>query len=111
MIVNYLLLTFSVFVASCSQILLKKSANEEHKSLLKEYLNVRVILGYGLLFASTIITIIAFKGIDFKNGPIIENAGYIFVMILSYFFLKEKITKRMILGNILILIGIIVFYL
>ena len=64
-----------------------------------------------MLVMSTILTILAFKGLDYKNGPIIESTGYVFIMILSRIFLKEKITKNKILGNSLILFGILIFYL
>ncbi len=105
-----LLLIFSVLVASISQILLKKSAKREYASLVMEYLNVYVIIGYGLMVFSTIVTIVAFKGLDYKNGPMLESIGYLFVMLLSHKFLNEKITKKKVIGNVLILIGIIVFY-
>ena len=105
-----LLLIASVFIASCSQILLKKSSEIEYGSFIKEYLNWRVIVGYGMMFVSTILTILAFKGLDYKNGPILESIGYIFMMFLSRYFLKEKITPNKIAGNILILLGIVVFY-
>lgn len=104
------LLIASVLIASCSQIILKKSASKEYSSIIREYLNVRVIAGYGMMFISTILTIFAFKGLDYKNGPIIESLGYIFIMFLSRIFLKEKITKKKIIGNSLILLGILVFY-
>ena len=104
------LLIASVLIASCSQIILKKSASKEYSSIIREYLNVRVIVGYGMMFISTILTIFAFKGLDYKNGPIIESLGYIFIMFLSRIFLKEKITKKKIIGNSLILLGILVFY-
>ena len=104
-----LILIFSVFISSVSQIILKKSSGEEHKSLIKEYLNFKVILGYGLLVLSTILTVIALKGISYKSEPIIESIGYVFIMILSRVFLKEKITVRKVIGNVLILIGILVF--
>ncbi len=104
------LLIASVLIASCSQIILKKSASKEYSSIIREYLNVKVIVGYGMMFISTILTIFAFKGLDYKNGPIIESLGYIFIMFLSRIFLKEKITKKKILGNSLILLGILVFY-
>ena len=100
----------SVLIASCSQIILKKSASKEYSSIIREYLNVRVIVGYGMMFISTILTIFAFKGLDYKNGPIIESLGYIFIMFLSRIFLKEKITKKKVIGNTLILLGILVFY-
>lgn len=104
------LLIVSVVIASFSQILLKKSAKVQYQSLLKEYLNVFVISGYGMMVISTIMTILAYRGIEYKNGPVIESVGYILIMILSYIFFKEKMTKRKVLGNILILLGIFVFY-
>ena len=111
MIKYYLFLLGSVVLASVSQILLKISAKKSHGSFLKEYLNVFVISGYVLLAASTLTTIAAYRGIEFKNGPIIELLGYILVMVLSYFILKEKVTKRKLIGYILILVGVVVFYL
>jgi small multidrug resistance pump len=97
-------------VAAFSQVLLKKSASKEHKSFLREYLNPEVIIGYGMLVGSTILTILAFRRIEYKNGPIIESLGYIFIMILSLCFFKEKITKKKLIGNALILLGIFIYY-
>ena len=111
MIKYYLFMFGSVILASVSQILLKLSARKSHSSFLKEYLNVFVIGGYLLLAASTLTTIAAYRGIEFKNGPIIESLGYLLVMALSFFILKEKITKRKLIGYALILVGVIVFYL
>lgn len=105
-----LILIASVFVATCSQILLKKSSDIKYDSIIREYLNWRVIVGYGMMFVSTILTIIAFKNLDYKNGPILESIGYIFMVILSRIFIKEPITKNKVIGNILILAGIVVFY-
>ena len=101
----------SVIVASLSQILLKKSANKKYDNIIKEYLNFNVIVGYGMMVVSTILTIIAFKGIAYKNGPVIESLGYILVMVLSCVFFSEKITSKKVVGNILILLGIFIFYL
>ena len=105
-----LILLSSVFIATCSQIFLKTSSAIEYNSKIREYLNWRVILGYGMMVISTILTIVAFRGLDYKNGPIIESLGYIFIVILSRIFLKEQITQRKIIGNALILLGILVFY-
>ncbi|MDY2729778.1 MAG: EamA family transporter [Clostridium sp.] len=104
-----LILLGSVLIASISQIILKKSANKEHSSLIKEYLNIQVIVGYGLLFCSTIMTILALKGLPYKNVPIFETLGYVFILVLSNIFLKEKITKKKLVGNIIIILGIIIF--
>ena len=99
----------SVFISSVSQVLLKSSANKTHNNALKEYLNPKVIIAYGMFFLSTLITIIAYKYVPLSMGGILEASGYIFVAILSYIFLKEKVGKRKLIGLGLILFGILVF--
>lgn len=100
---------FSVFISSLSQVLLKMSANKEYKNVWQEYLNPRIILAYGLFFASTLITVVAYKYVNLSLGAVLESSGYIFVTILGLLILKEKVDKRKILGLLTILIGIIVF--
>jgi len=104
-----LILITSVFIASISQIILKKSASKTYKSVIREYLNIYVISGYGLMVIASILTVIGLKGVPYKTEPIIESLGYIFVMIFSNLILKEKITKKKLLGNGLILLGIIIY--
>lgn len=106
----WILLFLSVLIASFSQILLKKSAKKQYDSFLKEYLNPYVIIGYAMMVGSTILTILAYSGVAYKNGPVIESLGYILIMFLSFIFFHEKITKKKLLGNLLILAGIFVFY-
>lgn len=96
----------SVFISSLSQILLKKSAENEYKDIISEYLNVRVIASYGLFFISTLLTMYAYKGVPLSFGALLEASGYIYVPALSYFFLNEKITKLKIIGAIFIIFGI-----
>ena len=105
-----LLLVLSVVVASLSQILLKKSAEKSYQSLLREYLNPWVISGYGLMVVSTLLTVGGYAGLEYKNGPVIESLGFVLVMLLSRLFFREKITKKKLIGNALILLGIAVFY-
>lgn len=107
--IYYLIMLLSVTVASLSQILLKKSALKQYDSFIKEYVNLYVIIGYGMLFGSMILTIIAYSGVEFKIVPVMESAGYIIVMILSLVFFQEKITKKKAIGTLLILAGVIIF--
>ena len=104
------ILIVSVIVASFAQILLKKSAEKTYSSPIREYLNVYVILGYGLMFLSMFMTIMSYGGLDFTNVPVIESLGYIVVMFLSYVFFKEKINGRKLLGMAVIMAGIFVYY-
>ena len=99
----------SVFISSVSQIILKSSASREKKNLIQEYLNMKVILAYGLFFLSSLITILAYKYVPLSMGTILEASGYIFVAMLGVVFLKEKIGKRKFVGLCCIIIGIVVF--
>lgn len=106
-----LLIVCSTFIASISQIILKKASGKEHGSFLKEYLNKNVIAGYGLMFAATIVSILGFRGLAYKNGAVLDSFGYLFILILSAVILKEKATKKKLIGNALIIAGVLVFYL
>ena len=58
-----------------------------------------------------LLNVVAFTRVDYKNGPVIDSLGFLFVMILSSIFFKEKITRKKLLGNLIILVGIVIFYL
>ena len=107
--ISYVLAFSEVFVASLSQILLKQSAETEHKNIIYKFLNWRVILGYVLLFGTTIINVFAYRGVELKVTPMIESTGIIWVTILAVWFLKERPSKRALLSIAVTVIGIIVF--
>lgn len=105
-----LLVALSATIASFAQVLLKKSAMEVHKSWIFEYLNWKVILGYGMMFAGMILNNIAYiNGIQLKQSTVMQSIGNIWVVILSFQFFREPITKKKVIGNILIIGGIIAF--
>ena len=107
--ISYVLAFLAVCVASVSQILLKQSAQTEHKNIIYKFLNWRVLLGYALLFGTTIINVFAYRGVELKVTPMIESTGIIWVTILAVFLLGERPTKRAILSIIVTIVGIIVF--
>lgn len=107
-----LLIVLSVVIAAISQIVLKIAAKKTYDTHLKEYLNPYVISGYGLLLLTTLINIFAYsKGVELKSGAIIESLGFVLVMLLSKVIFKEEITKKKLIGNVLIIAGIVVFHL
>lgn len=103
-----LVFLLSVVIASISQIILKTSANKTYESKLKEYLNFRVIFAYFLFFLSSLITVLAYKKVPLSMGPMLEATGYVWVSVLGYIFLHEKIGKRKAAGLVVIIIGIVV---
>ena len=104
-----LLFLLSVFVSSCSQIALKKSANRKHESKIKEIMNPLVLGAYVCFFGASLLTVLAYRGVDLSCGPVLETTSYIYIMILSAIFLHEKVSKRKVLGNIIIILGIIIY--
>ena len=99
----------SVLISSISQILLKKSADRIYDSRIKEYLNPPVIIAYGMFFCSMLITMYCYKFVDVSAGPILESAGYVFVAVLGFIFLKEKFTVKKIAGMAVLIAGIALF--
>ena len=104
--ISVLILLASVLVASVSQIILKVSANREHESRIKEYLNPLVITAYVMLLGSTVLTMLALRHLPLSHQPLYESASYIFVSVMGFFLLKERFTKKKLLGLALILAGI-----
>jgi len=98
----------SALLAAVSQVLLKISANRPHKNRISEYLNVWVITGYGLLVLTLLMNTWAYRGVEYKIGPILNSASYVFVMLLGRLVLKEKITKRKAVGVSVIVLGIVI---
>lgn len=98
----------SVFISSVSQIVLKKSANKKYDNIIKEYLNAPVIIAYGLFFASSLITVLAYKGVPLSLGPVLEASGYVYVAVLGALILKEKVSLRKLIGLVIIILGIVV---
>jgi len=104
-----LVMTGTVFVASCSQILLKKAAAKKHDTVLSEYLNWRVGVAYGIFFVSVLVNMYVLRHIPLSLAPVIETTGYIFVAVLSFIFIGERVSKLQLAGMVLIVFGIIIF--
>ena len=85
-----LLMFVGTFFSASSQILLKQSANIEHKSGIYEYTY-------------------AYTQVPYKYGSIIDTFTYVFVLLLSRFLLGEKITKGKLAGNLIIIAGILIY--
>lgn len=100
----------SATIASFAQMLLKKAAMEPHSSVIREYLNWKVIAGYFLMFVGMLLGVIGYgKGVEVHQGPVMESIGNVWVVFLSWLFFREPLTRKKILGNLLIIVGIIVF--
>ena len=94
-------------LSAVSQLMLKKAADNPKYPGLRAYLNLPVILAYGLFFGCMLLNVVALRTLDLTVASVLEASSYIYVMVLSWLFLKEKITRRRLLGNLIIIVGIV----
>jgi drug/metabolite transporter (DMT)-like permease len=95
----------SVLLSSISQLILKTSADKQHGSTIGYYINRSVILAYTLFIGSSLAVVYAYKHLPLSLGPLLESLGYVFVGALSFVFLKERVSRRVLLGMLMIITG------
>ncbi|MDO4476302.1 MAG: multidrug ABC transporter [Lachnospiraceae bacterium] len=101
---------FSVLIASFAQVLLKKAANRTYSGLLGQYLNPIVVVSYGIMLVSTMLTTFALHYVPYSSySPAIESISYISAPLFGVLMLREKISRRQMLGFAVILLGIVIF--
>ena len=109
LLIYSLIYVSAVFISAVSQIMLKLSARKTYGSKIREYMNPLVIISYGLFFGCTLITMLAYRKVPLSLGQILESSGYIFVTVLGTTILKEKLTRKKMIGMAVILLGIFIF--
>ncbi|NLD98310.1 MAG: multidrug ABC transporter [Fibrobacter sp.] len=99
----------SGLIAAVSQVMLKKAALKQYDNVIKEYLNPLVIVAYGLFFLTTVLGVLAYKGLPLSVGPVLETINYIYITVFGVLIFKEKLNKRKLMALFLIIIGILVY--
>ena len=100
---------FGAFITALSQILLKTQANTTGgKGFFSKFLNIRVIVSYGLLFLTLAINQIALRFVPLSVMPCITATSFIWVFIMGALILKEKVSPRKVLGVMIIIAGVII---
>ena len=105
----YILVLVSAFITASSQILLKKSTDRYHKHIIFEYLNPYVIISYICYVGVLALNVFIYTKIDYRFGVVINSLSMVFIMILSKVIRKERLTRKRIVGNLLIILGIVCF--
>ena len=99
----------SVFISAFSQILLKKAALRHYPSVIREYLNLFVITAYGIYFVAVVLDLLALRRVPVSYVPAIEASSYIFIIVLSRIFLKERLSRRKLMAISIIFAGIVIY--
>ncbi len=108
-LLNSLIMVVGVFVASIGQVLLKKSAQISYDRKIFEYVNWRVLTGYGMMFLATLCSVYAYRIVPISLGMVLDSTGYIFMTMFSVYFFKEHVNWRRRIALGLIIIGIFVY--
>lgn len=107
----YIIVILSVFAAACAQMLLKQGARKEYVSWWRQYINPWVIGGYGIMACSLVLNIWCMsKGVQVKEVSVIESMSYLFVPVLAFLLFNEKLTKCKVCAIIIIVSGVILFF-
>jgi multidrug transporter EmrE-like cation transporter len=107
--VEYLFALLSIVLGSVAQVSMKIGANQFHssKSLLANYLNLYVLIGFILYGISAVLWIYALSKIPLSIAYPMVSFGYIIVVIASYFILHEPINVLKSVGLFIIIIGVV----
>lgn len=97
-----LLMTFMGAIAS---LFLKRASGSDN--FVKMLTNVNLYIGGFIYITAAFINIFVLKFLDYAVVLPLTSITYIWTMVLSYLILREKITKKKIVGVILILLGAI----
>ena len=109
---GYVLVLISSLLGVASQMMLKRSARKNYPSWWREYINLWVIGGYGIMVLSLLINLWAIHiGVLAQEVSIIECINYLLIPLGAWWIFKEPITRRKMVAIGIIIVGVIVFFL
>ena len=103
MILCYISLLIMTLLGSVASLFLKRASGTD--GIFAMLKNLNLYIGGFLYIVSAILNIWILRYLDYSVVLPLTSLTYIWTMVLSYFILKEKITKKKIGGLVLILIG------
>lgn len=101
--IYFVLLLVMTLLGSVASLSLKKASGSG--SLIGLLKNVNLYVGGFLYLSSAVLNIYILRHMDYSVVLPLTSITYIWTMILSYMILKEKITKKKILGVFFIIAG------
>ena len=100
----YILLVVMTLLGAVASLFLKKASSS--KSIFDLIKNKNIYIGGFLYLSSAILNIYLLKFLNYSVVLPMTSITYIWTMILSYYILKEKISRKKIIGVISIILGV-----
>ncbi|MFZ7132581.1 MAG: EamA family transporter [Eubacteriales bacterium] len=104
---NYFLIILMTIIGSFASYFLKKSSQSISQSIIGIFLKPSLVIGILLYLISSLINIYVLKLLPYSIVLPLTSLTYVWTMIISYFQLKEIITKRKIIGVLSIGLGVL----
>lgn len=98
-------LLIMTMLGSVASLFLKRASGSD--SIIAMIKNINLYIGGGLYLASALLNIWILRYLDYSVVLPLTSLTYVWTMLLSYWILKERITKKKICGVFFILIGAI----
>ncbi|TET50119.1 MAG: hypothetical protein E3J58_03990 [Actinomycetota bacterium] len=112
MMAYYILLAvFIQFLVAYGQYHLKVGARrlDLKKNLAYNIRNWNMALAIMLFITTTVLSIVTMRFMEFSIFYSFTALNYLFIMFFSWKILKEKFDRLRVLGNVLIIVGVIIF--
>lgn len=109
----YILALVSIMLGSVGQFILKLGAGEIKTgnglwTLILSFINIKMIIAVICFVVSMILWVFVLRKIELSIAYPMVSLGYVFVMLLSYYFLQEQLFFAKIMGTGLIVAGVAV---
>lgn len=101
----YLVLVLMTMIGSVASFFLKQASGSDNIMILLK--KPSLYIGGFLYFVSAVINVILLRYLDYSLVLPMTALTYVWTMIISYAFFKEKITHRKIAGVCMILLGVV----
>ena len=105
----YALAVLTAVLASTGHINFKKFALKRKRFTLQNLTDRHFIVGVILFLASAACGVATLRGLDFSAFYSTTALNYIFISALSSIYLKERIDRAKIIGNLVVIAGILVY--
>ncbi len=99
----------AVFMAAIGQIMLKIGSGKDGYNLGIIQLNIWVVSGLGAMVLSMLLNVRALSVVPLRDMAFIMPTIYILVPLFSKIFLKEQMGRRVVVGTLIMITGIIIF--
>ncbi len=99
----------AIFLAASAQTILKYAASRQYVRWWETYLNPYVLGAYGMLFCSLLLSVWTYRVLPLSMGAVLVATVYFYAALFGRLFFGERLTRRKVLGLVLIAGGLSVY--